>query len=80
MNESHPTCNKRFAILGIPQTEEARRVYRELIITTSGLGESIYLTSAQFEGRGKSLPSGVRGAERINLSLHFDGVFLFRLR
>ncbi len=25
MDESNPTCNKRFAKLGIPQTEEARR-------------------------------------------------------
>ena len=24
MDESNPTCNKRFARLGIPQTEEAR--------------------------------------------------------
>jgi len=41
MDESNPTCNKRFAALGIPQTEEARRAYRELIITTPGLGDSI---------------------------------------
>ncbi len=41
MDESHPTCNKRFAKLGIPQTVEARRAYRELLITTPGLGESI---------------------------------------
>lgn len=41
MDESHPTCNKRFAALGIPLTEEARRTYRELIVTTPGLGESI---------------------------------------
>jgi fructose-bisphosphate aldolase, class I len=41
MDESTPTCNKRFARLGIPQTEEARRAYREMIVTTSGLGESI---------------------------------------
>ncbi len=41
MDESNPTCNKRFAKLGIPQTEEARRVYRDLIVTTPGLGESI---------------------------------------
>jgi len=41
MDESTPTCNKRFAKLGIPQTEEARRSYRELIITTPGLGEAI---------------------------------------
>jgi fructose-bisphosphate aldolase class I len=41
MDESNPTCNKRFAALGIPQTEEARRAYRELIVTTHGLGECI---------------------------------------
>jgi fructose-bisphosphate aldolase class I len=41
MDESLPTCNKRFAKLGIPQTEEYRRAYREMIVTTSGLGESI---------------------------------------
>jgi len=41
MDESDPTCNKRFAKLGIPQTVEARRAYRELIVTAPGLGESI---------------------------------------
>jgi len=41
MDESNPTCNKRFAALGIAQTEEARRAYRELIVTAPGLGESI---------------------------------------
>jgi fructose-bisphosphate aldolase, class I len=38
MDEGNPTCNKRFAGLGIPRTEEARRAYRELIVTTPGLG------------------------------------------
>jgi fructose-bisphosphate aldolase class I len=41
MDESNGTCNKRFAKLGIPQTVEARRAYREMIVTTPGLGESI---------------------------------------
>jgi fructose-bisphosphate aldolase class I len=41
MDESNATCNQRFAKLNIPQTVEARRAYRELIITTPGLGESI---------------------------------------
>ena len=41
MDESNPTCNKRFAKLGIPQTEEMRRAYRELIITAPGLSNSI---------------------------------------
>jgi fructose-bisphosphate aldolase class I len=41
MDESNGTCNKRFEKLGIPQTVEARRAYRELIVTTPGLGKSI---------------------------------------
>ena len=41
MDESNATCNKRFAAAGIPQTLEARRSYRELIVTTPGLGASI---------------------------------------
>jgi len=41
MDESTPTSNKRFAALNIPQTEEARRFWRELIVTTPDLAESI---------------------------------------
>ena len=41
MDESTPSCNRRFAALGIPQTEEARRAWRELIVTTPGLAKSI---------------------------------------
>jgi fructose-bisphosphate aldolase class I len=41
MDESTGTCNKRFAQLGIPQTIEARRAYREMIVTTPGLSECI---------------------------------------
>ncbi len=41
MDESFQTCNKRFAKLGIPETAELRRDYREMIVSTSGLNESI---------------------------------------
>ena len=41
MDESTSTCNKRFAAVAIPQTVEMRRKYRELIVTTKGLNESI---------------------------------------
>lgn len=41
MDESTGTCNKRFAAAGIPQTVEMHRKYRELIVTTPGLNESI---------------------------------------
>ena len=41
MDESNPTCNKRFAALGIPQNEDTRRAYRQLLVTTPGLSDSI---------------------------------------
>jgi fructose-bisphosphate aldolase class I len=41
MDESKRTCNKRFADVGIAPTVENRRAYRELILTTPGLGTSI---------------------------------------
>ncbi len=41
MDESTGTCNKRFAKLGIPQTVEARRAYRDMIVTTPRLGDCI---------------------------------------
>jgi fructose-bisphosphate aldolase class I len=41
MDESNGTCDKRFAALGIPQTMAARRDYREMIVTTPSLGDSI---------------------------------------
>lgn len=41
MDESNPTCNRRFGETGIAQTEAARRAYRDLIVTTPGLGECI---------------------------------------
>jgi fructose-bisphosphate aldolase class I len=41
MDESTSTCNKRFEALNIPQTEEYRRKYRELIVTTPKLEEAI---------------------------------------
>jgi fructose-bisphosphate aldolase class I len=44
MDESTATCNKRFKDVGIPETEEYRRKYRELIVTTPGLGN--YLSGA----------------------------------
>ncbi|MEM8637897.1 MAG: class I fructose-bisphosphate aldolase [Cyanobacteria bacterium P01_G01_bin.54] len=41
MDESNGTCNKRFEKLGIPTTEERRRAYRELILTTPKLSDYV---------------------------------------
>ena len=41
MDESTSTCDRRFAACGIAQTVEARRAYRELLVTAPGLGDHI---------------------------------------
>lgn len=41
MDESIPTLHKRFEAAGIPQTEENRRTYRELLMCTAGIGEHL---------------------------------------
>jgi fructose-bisphosphate aldolase class I len=40
-DESHPTMAKRFTAINVESTEESRRVYRSLLLSTPGLGEFI---------------------------------------
>ena len=40
-DESHPSIAKRFEALGIANTEETRRVYRQMLFTTKGIAEFI---------------------------------------
>jgi len=41
MDESNGTCGLRLADIGVENTEENRRLYRQLLCTTGGLGEYI---------------------------------------
>ena len=41
IDESTGTCDRRFASAGIARTAEVRRTYRDLLVTTPGLGGSI---------------------------------------
>lgn len=41
MDESHPTCKKRFDQIGVEATEESRRLYRQMLVTAPGLGRHI---------------------------------------
>ena len=41
-DESNTTCNKRFNVLGIPETEPKRREWREVLLGTTGIEQ--YLT------------------------------------
>ena len=40
-DESHPSIGRRFEPLGIPNTEETRRRYRQMLITTPGVAEYV---------------------------------------
>ena len=65
MDESTPTCNKRFAGLGIPQTETARHAWRELLVTTPGLGECISGVILYDETIRQQMQKGIPFAEAI---------------
>ncbi len=41
IDESMPTCNKRFEALGVPTTLEKRQQYRELLVTAPGIEEYV---------------------------------------
>ena len=41
MDESNATCGKRLQSIGLENTEDSRRAYRELLVTTPGLGQYI---------------------------------------
>ena len=41
MDESNATCGKRLDSIGLENTEDNRRAYRELLVSTPGLGNYI---------------------------------------
>merc|ERR1711994_640802 len=41
MDESNGTCGKRLEAVGVENTEANRRTYRDLLVSTPGLGEYI---------------------------------------
>jgi fructose-bisphosphate aldolase class I len=41
IDESSGTCQKRFDTIGVECTQESRRQYREMLLTTPGLGDSV---------------------------------------
>jgi fructose-bisphosphate aldolase class I len=67
-DESTGTANKRFAALNIPQTEEMRRKYREMLFSAPGFGDyfsGVILfdeTIRQSDSKGKSFVSVLKDA------------------
>jgi len=74
MDESTGTCNKRFLEHGIPQTEEARRLYRELILTTPDINEFISGTILYDETIRQSASNGTTFLQLIHDSGMVPGI------
>jgi fructose-bisphosphate aldolase, class I len=62
-DESTPTITKRFQAVGIESNEETRRAYRELLLTTSGIGEYISGVILYEETLGQKASDGTPLAE-----------------
>jgi len=62
-DESHPTIKKRFDAISVESTEESRRAYRSMLLSTPGLGEYISgvilfeETLGQIDDHGTPLPA-----------------------
>ncbi len=59
-DESTPTITKRFQAVGIECTETSRRSYRELLLSTAGIGEFISGVILYEETLGQSASDGTR--------------------
>jgi fructose-bisphosphate aldolase, class I len=76
MDESTGTCNKRFEKVGIPTTEEYRREYRELIVTTPGFGEFISGAILYDETIRQTTSSGISFIEAMKEARIIPGIKL----
>ncbi|HEU4846380.1 MAG TPA: class I fructose-bisphosphate aldolase [Burkholderiaceae bacterium] len=65
MDESNPTCNKRFAALGIEQSATMRRAYRDLLVSAPGLNRSIAGAILSDETIGQQTLAGVPFAHAL---------------
>ena len=67
IDESTGTCQKRFDSIGVECTEENRRAYREMLLTTPGLGKHIsgailfaWYSLRRLLGGGPAIPTGTQ--------------------
>lgn len=70
MDESNATCGKRLDSIGLENTEANRLAYRELLVTTPGLGQ--YISGAiLFE---ETLYQNISTGETIVAALNKNGI------
>ena len=73
-DETVPTLTRRFTTLGIPSTEETRRVYREMLFTTPGIEEFISGAIMHDETIRQKDSGGVPLAQLLSNSGIFPGI------
>lgn len=66
MDESNATCGKRLETIGLENTEDNRRAYRELLVSTPGLGEYISGAILFEETLYQSTKAGVKMVDILN--------------
>ena len=74
MDESTSTANKRFAEAGIPQNEDTRRAYRDMIVTTRGLGDCLNAAILVDETIRQQTRSGVPFAKALENQAILPGI------
>lgn len=74
IDESTATCEKRFTELGLACTEETRREYRELLVTTKGLGKFISGAILYKETLFQKTAKGVPFVTRLEKENIFPGI------
>jgi fructose-bisphosphate aldolase class I len=91
MDESNATCGKRLASIGLENTEANRQAYRQLLVTTPGLGayisgailfeETLYqstLDGKKFVDclKEQGIAPGIK-VDKVSISLHFLFVIVY---
>lgn len=71
MDESNATCGKRLESIGLENTVENRQAYRELLVTTPGLGQFIsggfrHLDAGLFCSLQHAAPGNVTSGQRAH--------------
>lgn len=74
MDESNPTCDKRFAGIGVEANESTRRRYRGMLVATPGLGESVAAAILFDETLRGDTPDGEPFAARLDAAGVIPGI------
>jgi fructose-bisphosphate aldolase class I len=74
IDESFPSIKKRFDSIGIESTEETRRAYRDLLITTPGIGGHISGMILFDETIRQATPAGVAFARALEAAGIIPGI------